>query len=85
MTTDVSSSDEETIKISPNPVRDFFRIDYKSSSECIVSIYTIEGKELQQIHAAAGESVNMTSYEKGIYIIKAIIDNQIITCKILKE
>lgn len=85
MTTDVTSSDEETIKISPNPVRDFFRIDYKSSSECILSINTIEGKELQQIHAAAGESVNMTSYEKGIYIIKTIFDNQIITCKILKE
>jgi hypothetical protein len=82
---DESSSDAKAVKISPNPVRDFFRIDYKSTSECTVLITSIEGKELQQLHSAAGELVDMTSYDKGIYIIRIFLDNQIIDCKILKE
>jgi hypothetical protein len=79
------SSEAKGVKISPNPVRDFFRIDYKSTSECNVLITSIEGKELQQIHSAAGELVDMTSYDKGIYIVRIFLDNQIIDCKILKE
>jgi hypothetical protein len=86
MTTGILDSDNNSnLKISPNPTRDNFRIDYNSSSGCLVTIISLQGKELQQLRSAAGEYVDMSSYEDGIYIIKILFDNELVTGKIIKK
>ena len=73
----------ESMKIYPNPSDDgVFYIRKNTNNENIkIAVYTIKG---QLLFSKANEgSFNLSSYEKGIYIVKVITDNGSMTQKIL--
>ena len=77
------SSDEyqtSTISIFPNPVKDVLFLENSENVE--YQIYDMTGKNILK---GINNHINITSLEKGIYIIKIVKEDKIITEKFIKE
>ncbi|UII23662.1 glycosyl hydrolase [Fulvivirga ligni] len=74
-----------SFKIYPNPVHANLTVELLSSTNRI-QLISMQGQVLQDIFdPQASQTIDMTSLESGIYIIRMIQDNQIVNRKILKE
>lgn len=66
-TTDTDLADTESIIISPNPATDSFSVNRSGTLE----IFTLSGKKVySNIGYRSGETVNITGYSQGAYIVK---------------
>ena len=78
-----------SISIYPNPSSDKLIIDFQSINDLkniTVSIYNIQGKLLlQQAIKQTQIEINISSFAKGVYIIKVYNDNNIMVSKFIKE
>jgi len=79
---------DNSIKIYPNPAKDFITIDFVNTnkSETYIEIYNILGnlKEKKQV-ISVSEKINISDYERGIYFIKIINESDTIMKKIVVE
>ncbi|NVO10260.1 MAG: T9SS type A sorting domain-containing protein, partial [Bacteroidales bacterium] len=83
----IENADLIMIKVYPNPVVDILTIQSAKSIKEIL-IYSNNGQELlhKVFNNASNISLNISSIQKGYYIIRAVTkENQIITTKILKD
>ncbi|PQJ74110.1 S8 family serine peptidase [Polaribacter gangjinensis] len=75
------------IKISPNPVKNSFNIQFleNSSSTYSLEIYNVLGKKVFEKQVISSENIEITTFKKGIYFLKIFSDLGSRTIKILKE
>lgn len=75
------------IKISPNPVKNSFNIQFleNSSSTYSLEIYNVLGKKVFEKQVISSENIEITTFKKGIYFLKIFSDLVSRTIKILKE
>jgi len=78
--------EEPEIKVYPNPVQDQLKIDVPAGENVQVYIFNTtgqlmyEGRELD-----LQESINVSSFKKGLYIVKVISDGEVFTTKLIKQ
>ena len=70
----------EKIKVYPNPVNNILYIENIADSN--YEIYDITGKIVLN---GIGNQINVSSLEKGVYFLKVILEEKIITQKFIKE
>ena len=69
------------VLIYPNPANNF--INVVTSKNSTIEIYSINGQKIIEIlNSSRFEKIDLSSYESGIYIVKIISDNKILTSKI---
>jgi len=70
---------------SPNPAKDYIKL---SASKTIdkIEIYNILGQQVKNLSLNKTQSnVDVSSLSKGIYIVKAFIEDAVGTYKVIKE
>ncbi|MFY0483641.1 T9SS type A sorting domain-containing protein [Flavobacterium sp. PLA-1-15] len=65
---------KNTIKIYPNPTKDFFTI--KSDEPTKMTIYDISGRIVLEQHAGPNQQVNVSSLTPGVYIVEVVLAAQ---------
>lgn len=61
---------ENGMQVNPNPVRSTLNITgYDANQEYRLAIYTITGQEILRVNDWKGESIDVSSYAAGIYLI----------------
>ena len=81
-----SVSQNETIKIYPNPSSDFINLDLSNSDTKVLSIKisTIQGQIIsEQIITNLIEHISVANLSKGIYVLQLNSDKGILTQKII--
>lgn len=68
--------------ISPNPIVDFFTID--ASSNAKISIYDAQGRFIKQLEFSNSNTINISEFSKGIYLLKIDDNGKLATIKIIK-
>lgn len=74
----------KSIKLYPNPVRDYFRIEgITSKSELYV--YDLYGKPVIKTEVGLNEEINTSSLSRGIYTLKLLSGSRAVNLKFIKE
>ncbi|MBN2893068.1 MAG: T9SS type A sorting domain-containing protein [Bacteroidales bacterium] len=74
---------DESIKTYPNPTTGIFRIDNSNSLEITkIEVFDISGK---YIFSTNSTQIDISNLEDGIYLIKIITNNNVLTKKITKK
>jgi ligand-binding sensor domain-containing protein len=74
------------LNVYPNPTTDKVRLDWNSAKEATITIYSIDGKVVNQIqHVAPGSSISLSEQQSGIYFINVITDNSRQTLRVVKN
>ena len=80
-----TSIDSDSFSFYPNPVKDFLNINL-SGNNIGYKLYNILGKELVSRNATNLNQIDMTDFEKGIYILKVFGENnKVKNIKIIKD
>jgi len=80
----VSNAVENTINIYPNPVNDEFRIT-NITGLSKMSIFDLNGQILLSQMVYNKEAVSISSFSKGLYIVRIVSDNHLFQTKIVKN
>ncbi|MFY7815558.1 MAG: T9SS type A sorting domain-containing protein, partial [Chryseobacterium taeanense] len=87
-TSSLATSDvvkDSGIIVSPTLTKDFVKV-LKAPKKSIFNVYDLSGKKLQSGTINSNEeSIDLTSYTKGIYIIEVKTDRDIVSKKVIKE
>ena len=77
--------DLASFKAYPNPVKDFLSLSYKQEiSE--VSIFNLLGQKVFSKSLNATESkIDMSNLSQGTYLVKAVVDGQVKSFKVIKQ
>ncbi|MDO5972959.1 LamG-like jellyroll fold domain-containing protein [Flavivirga jejuensis] len=70
------------LKAYPNEVVDFLQIETASNNSLEINVFDITGKAIIK---TSGNSVDMSSLNSGLYIVKVREDNKVANLKILKK
>ena len=82
----VNQRQENTVKISPNPTTGIFLIESKNLKDAKISITDFTGKTIKQLSPCDNRiSIDLSNQPQGIYLVKIITENKIITKKIIKK
>lgn len=88
-TTALPEWNQETMRIYPNPARDFVRIEYPKTdrkNEVFVTIYTMQGQMVKQYRFHSHEiNVDIGSLQKGVYIFKVKDQHHSAIRKVIKK
>lgn len=77
---EIKNADE--VKIYPNPAKENFTINVDEKAE--VLIYSVEGNLVNKLNLNKGvNTINVNTYKNGVYIIKTIINRNVLTNKII--
>ena len=81
---------ERELSIFPNPGAGIFTIDMIPENTIEITVLTSNGKELlkydkRSITNIKKLTIDLTSYQRGIYLLRYEIDNRIITKKFIKQ
>ena len=68
------------ISIYPNPVIDKFKIE-NSSEIKMIEIFDISGKKVINMTTISGDNINISALKKGVYLLRIINYNDIISIK----
>ncbi|NJO88096.1 MAG: T9SS type A sorting domain-containing protein [Chloroflexia bacterium] len=81
-----SNSINAHIKVYPNPASDWIEIESKTNKELMISILDLSGKVLVNSKSFGSSRIDLTSFQKGFYVLKINQSDKIIeTRKILKK
>ena len=81
----VSSFDAAKIKMYPNPATTNFTIEAKEAIEK-VSIFNLLGQEVISNNANSQQiTVDISSLQVGVYVVKATVNGTVSTSRIIKE
>lgn len=78
-------NDTEKVKLYPNPTSNSFRVDLTSISNpelAQIEIYNLYGGSVLKQTGISGD-FNMSSFAKGIYIVKIVDDNKLFNSKLI--
>ncbi|WP_170853658.1 S8 family serine peptidase [Lishizhenia tianjinensis] len=76
---------ENQISIAPNPNTGSFVL-YGVPLNTNISIFSVDGRQMGNFSEyQAGETLDISSYPKGVYLIKLSVNNQSITKRIVKQ
>ncbi len=74
------------IKVYPNPTSGILNLTFTGQSVNKLVITDITGKQIMvKTDIGSEETIDLSDYENGIYVIRIVSDNEIITAKIIKE
>lgn len=81
---DIAYSD--VIKVYPNPVNEYFRIEFKDlTNDAELSIYSLDGRLIKQLKLTNDiTSIDFSRTKKGCYILKISKDGRTYQGKIIK-
>lgn len=77
----VETHDEQTIFVYPNPVKDILHIESPAHLQKII-LFDVNGKIIYVSEKT--DKINMSSFAKGIYILKIVSENNVSEYKIVK-
>ena len=84
--TDVSNQTETNITVYPNPTRGIFVVESENLKDANIEISDFTGKIIRQLSACDNRiSIDLSNQPQGIYLVKIITENKIITKKIIKN
>ncbi len=86
VTSTEQSADEPRISIQPNPATDIIQLifDNNIAGTYTLNVYDMTGKEIQHISSTdTALQINVSDWMPSTYFIRILIDNQIITKKIV--
>ena len=86
--TGIKESEQAMLIVTPNPSQGIFSISGTALNEMSISIYDMHGKLVHVSNVAAGSfigTIDITSFAKGVYHLRAISGNSITTKKIIIE
>jgi len=75
----------DNIKISPNPVSDFFNIDVPYIHSMNIDIYNLNGVKVKTLLTHSNNNVNIGDLPKGMYIMLITFDDKFVTRKKLMK
>lgn len=77
--------DDLQINISPNPTSDYLNIELSDNAQATISLFSIEGKQvIKQIANSAKETLNLSSFVNGVYLLKIETKTGFYSEKIIK-
>ena len=88
MSNHTSSLKNETLdaKIFPNPGSGLFTIELESESNAVIKVYDAMGKEVKVLRQEGIQtSLNLTGYNKGLYLVHIVIEDKVVIKKIIIE
>ena len=85
--TGLNEIQNEQINIFPNPATEILNINLPEMSNATISIYNMQGQIIfnDQIKNAYSKQMNLSSFNKGIYLLKVELKNNIILKKIIVQ
>lgn len=83
----ISDNQLSEMSIFPNPIEDTFTIDLKSSyfENLKIQLYTILGKVVLEKESTNSKTIDISSLDSGIYILKLSNGNQYKSLKLIKK
>ena len=82
----IPESDNNGIRIYPNPVRDELTIDnVQLIMSNNVEVYDVSGKKIDNCGLSIVNSIDVSTLPAGIYFVKIETDKGIVTKKFIKE
>ena len=76
--------ESNSVKVYPNPSKGIFEISLGSTEPTSISIYDIMGNEVMQINMVTEtQKVDLSIFDKGVYILKAQSNGQVFTRRII--
>jgi hypothetical protein len=80
------------VDVYPNPTNDVFYIDVatKGRETVLLSIYDIKGVLVKERRLAvnkkrSGEEFDLSAYDSGVYLIRVLTENGVVTKRITKK
>ena len=84
--TSVSGTDEDYIRIYPNPFNDFLTIESQLQGDFEMAIFSSSGQLVRMIQSSGDRTtVNLEDLRNGMYIFRLKDGNQTMVRKITKE
>jgi hypothetical protein len=81
----IADFETSNVKMYPNPIKNSLTIEANSSIEK-VSVFNVLGQEILTSSPKANSATLQTNnLQKGVYIVKTVIDGKVSTSKIIKE
>ena len=75
--------DFDEMTLYPNPAQDFIKLESFENAE--ISIYDSQGKLIQKINSLDSNLIDISSYPRGVYLIKIFDSNKFKTKKFFKN
>ncbi len=73
------------ISVSPNPCKDFLKLNNLPSQNTLISILSSDGKLLQTFKSKnESEYIDMSSYSKGLFTLKIATNREVVIKKIIR-
>jgi hypothetical protein len=74
------------ISIYPNPMKDKLNFEFEHNNIQKIEIFNITGKTLfEKTKIKQKETIDLSKFNDGVYIINIQTDNELVTTKIIKE
>ena len=85
-TVGIETLQQNGILIYPNPTNGIINLEFANNNVQQIKISDLTGKTIiEKVNIQQNETIDLSSFESGIYIIKIQTDKEIITTKIVKE
>lgn len=77
---------KNNISVFPNPTQNKVHIVKDNQSPSIIELYSLSGKLLlKEMYSGNSNSIDLSKYNSGIYILKIISNDKIVTRQIIKK
>jgi hypothetical protein len=86
VTTNINKTDDEGLRIRPNPVSGILRINVNTGTVQLIRITTLTGRIiLEQNENGKAVTLNISSLRSGMYIVTILSGDKVFTRKIVKR
>ncbi|MBT3648075.1 MAG: T9SS type A sorting domain-containing protein [Flavobacteriales bacterium] len=66
----VSTTDINSIRLYPNPVKDLFRIELSSSQQATIDVHSISGELIHHAQILNGDQIDCSAWNNGVYFVE---------------
>jgi hypothetical protein len=81
-----NSINENEVSLYPIPTSNMINIDLKIKESVQINLLSIEGKKLMSMNSSSSKNtIDLSSYKKGIYFIEIKYNDQVLIKKVIKE
>ena len=82
----LNEQSDKSIEIFPNPADDIINIEIENINNAIIEIYSISGKLVYSREVNTKfETIDISGYAKGVYLVKVILDREVMVGKVVVE